>query len=82
LNKGGDEQFFTDGIYCDDGKALVFISNPLMEALSDCGEMFLDGTFRTVPPLFYQLVTIHVTAFAYVCFQFSSKYIAISIRKL
>ena len=52
-----------------------FISTPWMQALADCDEMFIDGTFRTVPSLFYQLVTIHVTAFSYVRLQFLVMYI-------
>jgi len=64
LNQTGDANYFAEAINSDDGQALVFISRHLLQALADCKEMYIDGTFRTVPSLFYQLVTVHVRAFA------------------
>ncbi|KAK4024024.1 hypothetical protein OUZ56_009415 [Daphnia magna] len=43
--------------------ALVFLSPVLLRQLGESTVMQLDGTFRTVPGLFYQLLTIHVGCF-------------------
>ena len=44
----------------------MFISTPLLQALADTTELYIDGTIRTVPSLFYQLVTIHARSFNHV----------------
>lgn len=65
-NKAGDDDFFADAIICDDGKALIFVSRQLLEQCLDSKYLFIDGTFRSVPKLFYELVTIHLSAFSHV----------------
>ena len=66
LNKEGSDEFFSEAIDCQDGQALIFISNKLLRECIDTKEMFIDGTFRTVPTMFMQLVTIHLTGFSHV----------------
>ena len=63
-NRAGDDDFFAEYIDCVDGKAFVFVSRQLLEECLQSKELFIDGTFRTVPKLFYQLVTIHMSAFS------------------
>ncbi|KAI9565308.1 hypothetical protein GHT06_009097 [Daphnia sinensis] len=43
------------------GEALVFLSPTLLPELSEATELQADATFRTVPGLFKQLFTIHIT---------------------
>jgi hypothetical protein len=43
--------------------ALIFISWALISALRDTTEVHADGTFKTVPAMFYQLFTLHITAY-------------------
>ena len=66
----GDEEFFAEVINVSEGSALVFISRNLLQVAADSKELFIDGTFRTIPSLFYQLVTIHVTAYSKVTFNY------------
>lgn len=42
---------------------LIFVSLLLLGQLGEATSMHLDGTFHTVPALFYQLLTIHVIAY-------------------
>ncbi|KAI9553432.1 hypothetical protein GHT06_021338 [Daphnia sinensis] len=42
------------------GVGLIFLSLLLLGQLGEATSMHLDGTFHTVPTLFYQLLTIHV----------------------
>jgi len=51
----------------ENGSALIF-SFPLLKAYVETKTVFIDGTFRTVPSLFYQLVTLHVKSFNKVLF--------------
>jgi len=66
LNKAADADFFSAAIYSDDGNALVFISKHLLQPLAESRDLFIDGTFKTVPTMFYQLVTIHMAAYSHV----------------
>lgn len=45
------------------GVGLIFVSLLLLGQLGEATSMHLDGTFHTVPALFYQLLTIHVIAY-------------------
>lgn len=42
------------------GIGLVFLSLILLRFLGEATDIHIDGTFHTVPGLFYQLLTIHV----------------------
>ena len=44
----------------EDDSALIFISPGILPALRNCREIPIDATFRMVPGLFYQLMTLHV----------------------
>jgi len=44
----------------DDGRALIFASDEQLELLSASKNVYMDGTFKTVPSLYYQLYTIFV----------------------
>ncbi|EFX68906.1 hypothetical protein DAPPUDRAFT_329652 [Daphnia pulex] len=64
------EQFFHDSVYPDHenevpGVRLVFLSLFLLQFLGEATLIILDGTFHTVPTLFYQLLTIHVVVLYY-----------------
>ena len=63
MSSVGERNFFAASINNEDGSALIFISYPLLHAFSESNTVFLDGTFRTVPKLFYQLVTLQFLAF-------------------
>lgn len=43
----------------DDGRLIIFGTEDNLEFLVRCSGLFMDGTFGIVPPLFYQLYTIH-----------------------
>ena len=59
----GDEDFYQGAVSTTSGHALVFISLGILSNLRDTKELHADGTFQTVPGLFTQLFTIHVTAY-------------------
>ena len=63
LTKKGDHFFFDTSVECDSGNALIFISYPLLKAYVEAKVVFIDGTFRSVPTMFYQLVTLHIQSF-------------------
>ena len=42
----------------DDGKALIFATTQQLEMLQSSNEVFFDATFKVVPSLYYQLMTI------------------------
>ena len=46
----------------EDDSAFIFISPGILPALRNCREIHIDATFRIVPGLFYQLMTLHVIA--------------------
>jgi|LakMenEpi03Aug12_release.lakeMendotaPanAssembly.Ray.scaffolds.fasta_scaffold1091347_1 hypothetical protein len=50
----------------EDDSALIFISPGILPALRNCREIPIDATFRMVPGLFYQLMTLHVIAYGHV----------------
>jgi hypothetical protein len=64
LNFSGNEEFFAGAVYVQTDMALVFLSRPLMDSFANARQFFLDGTFQTVPIGVYQLLTIHVAAYA------------------
>ena len=45
------------------GTALIFLSTALLVALRNVKKVHGDATFKTVPALFYQLFTLHLTAY-------------------
>jgi hypothetical protein len=54
-----DAPFFQGDVNSPDGGiALIFATRAQMEQLSTAHEIFVDGTFRTVPRLFFQLFTL------------------------
>jgi hypothetical protein len=53
----GTVRFNDDGV---PGVALVFLSLLLLGQLGEVTSIYLDATFRTVPLLFHQLLTIHI----------------------
>lgn len=42
-----------------DRRIIVFATDANIRFLKECGEWYLDGTFRICPPLFSQIYTIH-----------------------
>lgn len=44
----------------DENRILVFSTQRNLELLEHCDQWFADGTFKTVPQIFFQLYTIHV----------------------
>ncbi|KZS11993.1 Uncharacterized protein APZ42_023181 [Daphnia magna] len=61
-------QFFHGTAHSDEddevpGVAFVFLFPILLSQLGESTVVHLDGTFRTVPGLFYQLLTVHVGCF-------------------
>jgi len=42
----------------DDGKALIFATRQQLEMLQSSTEVFFDATFKVVPSLYYQMLTI------------------------
>ncbi|XP_057373093.1 uncharacterized protein LOC130693893 [Daphnia carinata] len=57
----GGGRFFRGLVKTVEGEALVFLSPTLLPELSEATELQADATFRTVPGLFKQLFTIHIT---------------------
>ena len=79
MTASGDNCFYASAVDSEDGNALIFISYELMLPFLEAGTIFIDGTFRVVPSIFYQLVTIHFLAFDKVTFKIS---VNLGIRKL
>ena len=48
------------------GKNYIFVSNELMAAAGESEEMQVDGTFKAVPHLFQQLLSMHMVSFDHV----------------
>lgn len=44
----------------DEERIIIFGTQKLMQLLKDASVWYIDGTFKTVPQLFYQLYTIHI----------------------
>jgi len=63
FNLDGTSEFFTGTVSTESGSALIFVSKPLLPAFSETKHVFVDGTFRTVPTMFHQLLTVHFTAY-------------------
>ncbi len=62
---GGD--FFLGRIQtADGGDALIFVSPKLLPAAAQTPELQADGTFRSVPEIFMQLFTLHISRFGQV----------------
>ncbi|KZS10525.1 Uncharacterized protein APZ42_024988 [Daphnia magna] len=61
LNQSAD--FFLGRVSIDTGNAFIFISLALLPEIRTTREIRLDGTFKTVPNLFYELFTLHVLAY-------------------
>ena len=38
---------------------LTFSVNSILAVLATCGSWYIDGTFKIIPELFYQLMTVH-----------------------
>ena len=65
-------QIFFRGILNEGGPTgvtiLVFASDKMLgDILQHSQNLYIDGTFKVVPNMFHQLVTIHGEAFNYVC---------------
>jgi hypothetical protein len=63
LNRTGSNKFFASAVNGEYGAALIFLSYELLPAFMESKTIFIDGTFRVVPKIFYQLVSIHFLAF-------------------
>ncbi|KZS04840.1 Uncharacterized protein APZ42_032130, partial [Daphnia magna] len=61
LNQSAD--FFHGRVSTDTGNAFIFISLALLPEIRTTREIRSDGTFKTVPNLFYELFTLHVLAY-------------------
>lgn len=59
----GSSEFFQGRVSTDNGTAFIFLSLTLLPLLRITREIHADGTFKTVPNLFYQLFTLHVKAY-------------------
>ena len=65
----GKTDFFKGRVSTPSGEtAFIFISVPLMSLLRDAEEIHSDATFEIVPNLFYQLFTLHITAYGKVIY--------------
>ncbi len=58
MNKSGTSVFYRGSVTVGTGEALLFVSAATIGALIGCTEIYIDGTFRCVPGIFKQLVTI------------------------
>ena len=64
-----DRPFYRGLVTSDDGyQGLVFVSDSLINMMVTNIELHCDGTFKTVPRLFYQLFTVQVKAYGKVNF--------------
>lgn len=59
MNRDGTKIFFRRHLSTPTGDALLFVSYDTIGALIGAVELHIDGTFRCVPGLFKQMVTIH-----------------------
>ena len=67
LTAGGE--FFTkDTVSCGvDGYGVIMSTEALLQVFREGKEYVVDGTFKVVPPVFYQLVTLGTFNAGYVC---------------
>ena len=64
---GDRGEFFVDRVSTrDGGEGFIFLSPTLLPILAETPELQADGTFRTVPDIFMQLFTLHITRFGQV----------------
>ncbi|KZS06489.1 Uncharacterized protein APZ42_030044 [Daphnia magna] len=61
LNQSAD--FFHGRVSTDSGNAFIFISLALLPEIHTTRDIRSDGTFKTVPNVFYELFTLHVLAY-------------------
>lgn len=59
----GTGPFYRGRVSSATGTAFIFLSLSLMECLRTSTEWHCDGTFKTVPSLFYQLYTIQAICY-------------------
>ncbi|EFX71793.1 hypothetical protein DAPPUDRAFT_326828 [Daphnia pulex] len=59
----GSSDFFKARVSTATGTALIFLSITLLTQLRTTKQIQADGTFKTVPNLFYQLFTLHFKAY-------------------
>lgn len=59
MNRAGTRLFYRESVTTDTGNALIFVSSETISALIDSTELLIDGTFRCVPEVFKQMVSIH-----------------------
>lgn len=72
----GAQPFYSGHVVDEDGRgALVFVNEAVLGTFVDAEELHIDGTFKTVPLPFYQVVPVLFIRFDKVCvsfFNFSS----------
>ena len=56
LQHGGSFLLYDSG---DRNRILTFSVKSNLEVLATCGSGYIDGTFKIIPELFYQLMTVH-----------------------
>ncbi len=59
----GSSDFFKARVSTTTGTAFIFLSVSLLTQLRTTKQIQADGTFKTVPNLFYQLFTLHFKAY-------------------
>ncbi|KAI5154391.1 hypothetical protein ENBRE01_3368 [Enteropsectra breve] len=59
----GENFLIFDSGYTSEHRAIIFLSNYSKEKLLCCKTWLVDGTFKSAPSEFYQLVTIHGAIF-------------------
>lgn len=58
FGKYENEFFVKKHLELDDGQCIIMTTTRLINMLKDAREVIVDGTFKTVPSLFYQLLTL------------------------
>jgi hypothetical protein len=64
--RDGNSQFYHGRVSTATGTALIFISLSMLPVLCTSQEVACDATFATLPLLFSQMFTVHVSAYTYV----------------
>ncbi len=61
----GKADFYQGRVTCpaSGATAFIFVSLALLSLLRDSEEVHCDATFEVVPDQFYQLFTLHITAY-------------------
>lgn len=67
----GDPFYRTTQRLGADGVNVIFVSPTIEAEVGRAEEYHLDGTFKTVPRLFYQLFTVHLVSFDRVSMKYS-----------